>query len=118
MTEVEKYMEVPNLIADGYKSEYEKITNAKYDEWDRIVRENYMEGTVEQQKYAFGLLNDPTIYFYAFFKNPYKPSQKMKAYYYQDMIMNHNARFIQCVMSNQCGKAEYIENEIPTPLGS
>ena len=41
-------------------------TQKKFDEWDDVVEKNLIEGDVFQRAYVFGLLNDPTVYMYAF----------------------------------------------------
>jgi len=80
-----------------------KITEKKYKDWDTVVKENYLEGTHEQKKYAYQLLSDPTIYCYAFFR--WSTGDPIKMYPYQDMILNDDSERIVFCAANQIGKS-------------
>ena len=69
------------LMANGVTDEMRRATDEKFRTWDEVVEKNLIEGTFEQQSYVYGLLHDPTIYFYAFFKN--REQEPFKLYPYQ-----------------------------------
>ena len=104
-----KTNEIPlssNLIADGVTPEMEKRTADKFKDWDQVLKENLLEeGTPEQQKEVYGMLKDPTIYAYAFFKDPKDPTKRFKLYCYQDIIINDNHKKIFFAAANQIGKS-------------
>jgi hypothetical protein len=89
--------------------EMKNTTEAKFAVWDKIVEENTLEtGTPEEQSRVYQLLKDPTIYAYAFFKNPRNQKERFRAYPYQDAIMNDNSRRVFFVAANQIGKSEAL----------
>ena len=92
-----------NVIAEGVTPEMEAVTAAKFAEWDDVVEKNLIEGSEQQQAYVLQLLQDPTIYTYAFFKN--KNSEPMKLYPYQDLIINDPHRRVLFAAANQIGKS-------------
>lgn len=81
----------------------ENNTQKKFDDWDEVVEKNLVEGGISQRAYSFGLLSDPTIYMYAFFKN--KERTPLKLYPYQDIIINDPSKRIIFTAANQIGKS-------------
>lgn len=93
-------------LIDGVTPEMEVTTQAKFDSWDSIIADDILEtGTEAQKKKAYNMLNDPTIYAYAFFKDPRVSSQPLKLYAYQDIIINDSHDRIQFAAANQIGKS-------------
>jgi hypothetical protein len=81
-------------------------TEKKFKAWDKILENNILEeGTEEEIKYAYYLLQDPTIYAYAFFKDPRNPNKRFKLYTYQDAIINDPHKRIFFAAANQIGKS-------------
>jgi hypothetical protein len=95
---------IPNLVADGVTEEMNTITEEKFRKWDEVIAKNYLEGTEEQRNYAYSLLQDVTIYAYAFFRVP-GTSNSIRLRSYQDLILNHNHNRILFCAANQCGKS-------------
>ncbi len=95
---------IPNLIAEGVTQEMIDNTEAKFKLWDKIIAENYLEGTKEQQDYAYSLLNNTTIWAYAFLKVP-GTDDNLKLRPYQDVILNDKHDRVLSLMSNQNGKS-------------
>ena len=94
------------LIADGVTDEMVKRTEDKFLAWDNVVASNILEtGTQKQKDEAYKMLNDPTLYFYAFFKSPWDRTKKFKLYPYQDMIINDKHDRIFFAAANQIGKS-------------
>ena len=94
--------EVINAISD----EMVKKTNQKFEMWDYILENNTLElGTDEEIKSAYRLLQDPTIYAYAFFKDPRNSRKRFKLYAYQDAIINDPHKRIFFAAANQIGKS-------------
>lgn len=94
------------IIADGVTDEMRMITQSKFDSWDKIVSDNVLEtGTNEEKRKVYLMLRDPTIYAYAFFKNPNNPLEPFKFYPYQDMILNDNHDRVYFDAANQIGKS-------------
>jgi hypothetical protein len=80
------------------------ITQSKFDAWDEVVRCNVLEiGTDEERAGVYRMLRDPTIYFYAWFKDD--NGNRFKAYSYQDIIINDPNDRIIFAASNQIGKS-------------
>ena len=53
-------------VVDGVSAEMIRKTYAKFDAWDAVLEKKTLEeGTEEEIKYAYSLLQDPTIYAYA-----------------------------------------------------
>jgi hypothetical protein len=94
---------VPNLIADGVTEEMRVATNRKFSLWDSVIEKRLLDGSPKERLYALGLLQDPTIYAYAFFKN--NKGEPLKLYPYQDIILNDRCNRIQVVAANQTGKS-------------
>ena len=96
-----------NKIVSGITEEMKKATESKFIAWDEIVRKNILEeGTEEQRQRVYEMLLDPTIYAYAFFRDPRDSSKPFKAYPYQDLIMNDKSPRVFFVAANQIGKSE------------
>lgn len=84
----------------------EKITAAKFETWDIILGERWLEsGDPEKQKKVYNLLLDPTIYAYAFFKDPRDLKKRFRCYAYQDLILNDSCKRILFAAANQIGKS-------------
>ena len=102
-------MSKQNLIVQGITPEMQKATNLKFEKWDNVIKKNLLEeGTPAQQKEIYIMLRDPTIYAYAFFKNPRNNRKRFKAYVYQDVVMNDRSRRVYFVAANQIGKSEAL----------
>jgi hypothetical protein len=87
-------------MLDGVTPEHTKRTAAKFKKWDDYISEG---GTSE---YMLELLSDPSIYIYAFFRDPY--GNPLKVYSYQDILLNvHHPRTL-IPASNQVGKSFYL----------
>lgn len=97
----------PNLIADGVTPQMIARTDAKFALWDEVLREKMLDGSSEMRGYAMGLLLDPTIYMYAFFKD--RKRKPLKLYAYQDAIINDSHRRIQVAGANQIGKSVTLQ---------
>jgi len=97
------------LIAEGVTEEMELATSRKFDIWDDIVKRNVLEeGTEEEKTEVYLMLRDPSVYAYAFFKNPRDPSKPFRVYPYQDMILNDTHDRVAFVAANQIGKSEAL----------
>jgi len=84
-------------------------TNAKFKAWDEVIGKNILEvGTEEEKKKVYQMLRDPTIYAYAFFRDPTDVKKRFKAYPYQDMVMNDKSPIVFFVAANQIGKSECL----------
>lgn len=62
-----------------------------------------LDGGRDERVHALGLLQDPTIYMYAFFKND--DGDPLKLYPYQDMIINDGNDRVVFAAANQIGKS-------------
>lgn len=81
-------------------------TEAKFSAWDNVIEKNILEdGTDEDKKKVYQMLKDPSIYAYAFFRDPKNTKKRFKVYPYQDMIINDNHDRIMFVAANQIGKS-------------
>ena len=78
-------------------------TRNKFKSWDEVVEKDMLHGSPGQISYALKLLNDPTIYTYAFFKN--KDGGQMQLYPYQDLIINDTGKRVIFCAANQIGKS-------------
>jgi hypothetical protein len=95
---------VPNLKCDGITPELIAITEAKFKCWDEVIETGRLESEDEEdQAYVYGLLDDPTIYAYAFFRNV--DGNPIKMYPYQDVVLNDPHKRILVPSSNQAGKS-------------
>ena len=93
-------------VVEGVTEEMRRSTQAKFDYWDRVIKENLLEiGTPEQQKEIYRSLTDPTIFAYAFFTDPLKPTKPFALYPYQDIIINDKHDRVMFVAANQIGKS-------------
>jgi len=94
-------------------------TNLKFTYWDKVTNEQLLEVEItedaelteeeiillERQKQAYQMLRDPTIYAYAYFKDPRNIDIPFKAYAYQDMIINDTSLRVCFAAANQIGKS-------------
>jgi len=94
------------IFIEGVSSEMKSRTNAKFSLWDDILEKNILEdGNPLEKNRAYRLLKDPTIYAYAFFRDPRDTTQRFKLYPYQDIIINDNHDRIFFAAANQIGKS-------------
>ncbi len=83
-----------------------RATAEKFKAWDKVLKEKWLEsGDSEKQKKVYLMLLDPTIYAYAFFKDPQNPKERFKCYSYQDIIINDNHKRVYFDAANQIGKS-------------
>ena len=93
-------------LVEGVTPEMEKLTDLKFRTWDEVLERNYLEtGTEEEKVRVYQLLKDPTIYAYAFFRDPRNLKKRFKCYAYQDIILNDYHKRILFVAANQIGKS-------------
>ncbi len=93
-------------IVSGVEQEMIRKTAAKFEAWEDVLEKKTLEeGTPEEIKKAYVLLNDPTIYAYAFLKDPRQANKRFKLYYYQDAIINDLHARIFFAAANQIGKS-------------
>ena len=93
-------------VIEGVTPEMEKATAEKFKAWDKVLEEGWLEsGDLEKQEKVYLMLLDPTIYAYAFFRNPKNLKKRFKCYPYQDLILNDYSRRILFVAANQIGKS-------------
>ena len=93
-------------IVSGAPAEMIRKTAAKFEAWDVVLEKNTLEeGSPKEIAEAYSLLQDPTIYAYAFFKDPRNPMRRLKLYYYQDAIINDPWKRIIFAAANQIGKS-------------
>jgi len=93
-------------LVSGVTQEMEDITNAKFAKWDKIVGDDVLTiGTPEEQAAVYELLQDYTIYAYAFLKDPRNSSNPLKLYSYQDVIINDSHKRVVFAAANQIGKS-------------
>ena len=94
------------IVIEGVTPEMEKATAAKFELWDTVLKEEWLESEdPEKIKDYYNLLWDPTIYAYAFFKNPGDRNKRFRCFAYQDTIINDNHKRVLCVAANQVGKS-------------
>ena len=94
------------ILIDGITKEMEAKTNAKFDSWDKVLKNQILEkGTPEEKAKVYRMLEDPTIYAYAFFKDPRNAAQRFKLYPYQDLIINDKHKRVMFAAANQIGKS-------------
>jgi len=94
------------MIVENVTKKLRKETKDKFKAWDKIVYDNVLEeGSDEDKQKAYLMLKDPTVYFYAFVKNPNNPSESFKLYPYQDIIINDTHKRIIFAAANQIGKS-------------
>lgn len=94
------------LLISGVTQEMEDITNNKFAAWDKVVEDDILRiGTKEEQSAVYELLQDYTIYAYAFLKDPRNSGNPLKLYAYQDIIINDTHKRIVFAAANQIGKS-------------
>jgi len=94
------------VVQEHVTPEMVAFTEAKFSAWDTVVKKNLLEvGNEAQLKYAYGLLKDPTIYGYAFLKDPDDISKPLRLYPYQDMVINDPHPRVIFAAANQIGKS-------------
>jgi hypothetical protein len=93
-------------VIRGISQEMIAATKLKYHNWDKFMSRKWLEnGTPEQQNRVYLALRDPTVYGYAFMKDPRNLSKPFKLYPYQDTITNdYHPRVVFCA-ANQIGKS-------------
>jgi hypothetical protein len=91
------------VFIKGVSDKLKEMTNRKFELWDNVLQKGFLEGTPEQQEYAYNLLNDYTIFVYAFFRD--ETGNPFKLYPYQDVIINDTHRWICFAAANQIGKS-------------
>jgi hypothetical protein len=93
------------MYFEHVSEELEKATKEKFLLWDRIVKYGWIESGNESEKaVAYQMLKDPTIYAYAFFKDPKDSRKPLKLYCYQDVVINDPNKRVLFVAANQIGK--------------
>ena len=93
-------------LIEGITPEMKRATAEKFKAWDKVLKEKWLEsGDSEKQKKVYLMLLDPTIYAYAFFKDPQNPKERFKCYSYQDIIINDNHKRVYFDAANQIGKS-------------
>jgi len=93
-------------IIEGLTRDMEAKTHLKFLAWDNVENKKILEtGEKEEINTAYRLLQDPTIYAYAFFRDPKDPKKRFKLYAYQDMIINDTNRRVMFAAANQIGKS-------------
>jgi len=93
-------------LVSGITPEMEKITSDKFAKWDKIIGDDVLSvGTPEEQEKVYELLQDYTIYAYAFLKDPRNSGNPLKLYPYQDIIINDPHKRIVFAAANQIGKS-------------
>ena len=94
------------LLVSGVTQEMQDITDAKFAKWDKIVGDDVLSvGTLEEQTRVYELLQDYTIYAYAFLKDPRNSDNPLKLYAYQDIIINDQHKRVVFAAANQIGKS-------------
>lgn len=94
------------VLISGVTQEMQDITDAKFKAWDKVVSDDVLQvGTEEEQSAVYELLQDYTIYAYAFLKDPKNTENPLKLYAYQDIIINDNHKRIVFAAANQIGKS-------------
>lgn len=105
-------------IVRGYDLDLESYSN-KFKVWDYVVENNFMISSDEKEfEFAKRLLNDPTIFIYAYFRDPERGTP-FKLTSYQDLIINralkhdftfkHPERFLLYRAANQMGKSALLD---------
>jgi len=99
-------MSEQSFLIEGITPEMEKTTNNKYILWEKAMSEGWIDSeNKELQLKAYTMLFDPTIFAYAYFRDPRDLSKRFKCYPYQDLIMNDNHKRILFAAANQIGKS-------------
>jgi len=93
-------------IIEGITPEMERATANKFKAWDKALEEEWLEsGDPDKIKKYYRMLWDPTIYAYAFFRDPRDLKKRFKCYPYQDVIINDSHKRILFAAANQIGKS-------------
>jgi len=93
-------------MIQGVTNDMRQTTKKKFAAWDIAMKKKWLEeGTPAQQKKVYKMLKDPTIFAYAFFRNPNDPNKRLKLYPYQDLIINDKHDRIFFAAANQIGKS-------------
>jgi len=93
-------------VVDTITDSMAEKTSKKFLTWDLILENNILEtGTEEEINNAYSLLQDPTIYAYAFFRDPRNSNKRFRLYPYQDAIINDPHKRIFFAAANQIGKS-------------
>ena len=94
------------ILVEGVTPEMEKATASKFEIWDKVLEEEWLEsGDPKKIEEYYKLLWDPTIYAYAFFRDPRNRNKRFRCYAYQDVILNDKHKRILFVAANQIGKS-------------
>lgn len=94
------------FLISGVTPEMEKATASKFEAWDKALEEKWLDSEdSEKQKFVYTMLLDPTIYAYAFFRDPRDTKKRFKCYPYQDVILNDDHRRVCFAAANQIGKS-------------
>jgi len=94
------------ILVSGVSEEMRETTAAKFAKWDEIIKNDVLStGTTSEQNEVYKLLQDYTIYAYAFLKDPRNTDNPLKLYPYQDIIINDNHKRIVFAAANQIGKS-------------
>jgi len=94
------------FLINGISEEMIARTKAKFAKWDKVIEDDILEkGTEEQKMEVYSLLEDYTIYAYAFLKDPRNSNNPLKLYPYQDIIINDIHKRIIFAAANQIGKS-------------
>lgn len=119
-----KKLELPQQVVDWNKHHVEgkdlqqKVVNKKFKTWDYVMENNLLQSDDEEiRNKAIILLDDDTIYEYAFFEDEEGEPFRYEAY--QDLITNCKYdydgknyedpnRFVMFVASNQIGKTRTL----------
>ena len=93
-------------LIEGVTPEMERATAEKFEAWDKVLKEKWLESEdLKKQKEVYLMLLDPTIYAYAFFRDPRNPKKRFKCYAYQDILLNDPHIRIFFAAANQIGKS-------------
>ena len=93
-------------LVSGITEDMTELTELKFQLWDDILERDVLNvGTDEEIKEVYNILQDYTIYAYAFLKDPRNAELPLKLYPYQDIIINDNHKRIVFAAANQIGKS-------------
>jgi hypothetical protein len=93
------------LVLDWYGSDGSEFLELDLSSKGELIHRLFSENIVQSSPYAADigvLLRDPVVYSYAFFRFNNVP---VRAYPYQDAILNDNHKRIDVELSNQIGKS-------------
>jgi len=93
-------------ITCGISPKMRAHTAKKYELWDTVEENKLLEcGDDDIEEASWSFLKDPTIYTYAFLRDPKHPEQRFKLYPYQDIIINDSSKRVMFAAANQIGKS-------------